>query len=239
MPPLPPLYQLLAIGLTIFLAIGIHEYCHAKFADLAGDPTPGYFGRVTLNLTKHFELMGTIMIIVTSLAGVGIGWGKPVPMDPSKMRNPKWDHFVAVAAGPASNFIQACIFALLIRAGVAMSPEFADLILMFLGRRDYFDPLSTYGFALAFFSAFCMMGVTINIALCLFNLLPIGPLDGMWLLGTFMPPPTRLSWTKFNLSVGSVLFLVIIVMGQLTNFDLVGRVIVPPLSAIRGFLIGG
>jgi Zn-dependent protease len=166
-PPLPPLYQLLAIALTIFLAIGIHEYCHAKFADLAGDPTPRYFGRVTLNLTKHFELMGTIMIIVTSIAGVGIGWGKPVPMDPSKMRNPKWDHFVAVAAGPASNFIQACIFALMIRAGVAMSPEFADVVLTFMGRREAIDIVGVYGFPLAFFGAFCLMGVSINIALCL------------------------------------------------------------------------
>ena len=238
MPPLPPLYQLLAIALTIFLAIGIHEYCHAKFADLAGDPTPRYFGRVTLNLTKHFELMGTIMIIVTSIAGVGIGWGKPVPMDPSKMRNPKWDHFVAVAAGPASNFIQACIFALMIRAGVAMSPEFADVVLTFLGRREAIDIVAVYGFPLAFFGAFCLMGVTINIALCLFNLLPIGPLDGMWLLGTFMSPPARLNWTRFNLSVGSVLFLVIIVFGQLSNFNIIGRVIMPPLLAIRGFLIG-
>src|SRR5688500_10381483 len=91
---------MLAAAIVILFAIGLHEYCHAKFADMAGDPTPRYYGRVTLNLFNHFDPLGTIMIIVTMLSGFGIGWGKPVPMDPSKMRNPRWDHFVAVLAGP-------------------------------------------------------------------------------------------------------------------------------------------
>jgi len=102
---LPPPPVMLAIGIVIFLAIGLHEYAHAKVADAAGDPTPSFYGRVTLNLTKHFELMGTIMIIFTSIFGVGIGWGKPVPMNPSKMRNPRWDHFLAVLAGPLTNVL--------------------------------------------------------------------------------------------------------------------------------------
>jgi Zn-dependent protease len=230
---IPPLYQLVATALVVFLAIGIHEYAHAKFADLAGDPTPAYFGRVTLNLTKHFELMGTIMIIVTSLAGVGIGWGKPVPMDPSKMKNPKWDHFVAVAAGPASNFIQAAVFALFIRAGLMASPAFAQAL------TDMGDPatVALNGMGMTFLVTFLFTGVITNVALCLFNLLPIGPLDGMWLFGTFMPAPTRLQWTRFNLSYGSFLFLGLIIFSQMSGGGIF-KLLMPPLIAIVRFLIG-
>ncbi len=238
MPPIPPFYQLLAIGLTIFLAIGIHEYCHAKLADLAGDPTPRYFGRVTLNLTKHFELMGTIMIVITSLAGVGIGWGKPVPMDPSKMKNPKWDHFVAVAAGPASNFIQAGVFALLVRLGIAASPEFAGALSVVLDRGSITDPVATYGFGMAFLAAWLFTAVIINVALCLFNLIPLGPLDGMWLLGTFMPVESRLRWTRFNLTIGGFIFIGLIIVSQMSDLDIIGGIIGPPLVTIVKFLIG-
>ena len=55
-------------------AIGIHEYCHAKFADLAGDMTPRSQGRVTLNPFAHLDPLGTIMVIISSMAGFGIGW---------------------------------------------------------------------------------------------------------------------------------------------------------------------
>ena len=75
--------------IVIFFAIGLHEYAHCKMADVAGDPTPRYYGRVTLNLFKHFDPVGTMMIIITTLYGFGIGWGKPAPMDARKMKNPR------------------------------------------------------------------------------------------------------------------------------------------------------
>src|SRR5580658_8524945 len=101
----------IAEAFVLFFGVGLHEYAHCKFADMAGDPTPGIYGRVTLNLTKHFELYGTLMMIVTALVGFGIGWGRPAPMDPRKMKNPRWDFFAAVAAGPITNLLQAIIYA--------------------------------------------------------------------------------------------------------------------------------
>lgn len=211
--PAPPV--MLAIGIVIFLAIGLHEYAHAKVADAAGDPTPSFYGRVTLNLTKHFELMGTIMIIFTSIFGVGIGWGKPVPMNPSKMRNPRWDHFLAVLAGPLTNLLLAALFAFALRAsGVSLVPPFG------------------------FLQALLFYGVVINLSLCLFNLLPIGPLDGMWLLGTFLPEPTRLKWTRWNLTAGAFVFIAIILVGQLSNLHLISNIIQPPLWALFRLLTG-
>jgi Zn-dependent protease len=220
--PLPIAFQvpsfdvIVAIAIVIFFALGLHEYSHAKFADMAGDPTPGMYGRVTLDLTKHFELMGTIMIVFTSLAGFGIGWGKPVPMDPRKMRNPRWDHFVAVLAGPASNLIQAGVYAIALRAVALTAPS---LLLGFLG-------------------TLLLFGVMINISLCLFNLLPIGPLDGMWIAGTFMREPTRLAWTRFNLGPGQFLFLFLVLFGQMMGGGVIAAVIDPPRRAIFQFLTG-
>jgi len=202
----------IAIFLVIFLAIGIHEYAHAKLADMAGDPTPGIYGRVTLNLFKHFDPIGTIMIILTVLSGFGIGWGKPVPMDPRKMRNPKWDHFVAVIGGPASNFIQAMLFAVLFRL--------------------------TAGQEIPFLSTFMFFGGRINVSLGLFNLLPIGPLDGMWILGTFLPDRARIKWTQFNLQFGGFVFLGLIILGQTWFFPLFDMVLGPARRVVTRFMLG-
>ena len=90
------------LTMSIFVAllsIAIPEYAHCKFADMAGDPTPGIYGRVTLNPLVHLDPIGTIMIVLTSITGFGIGWGRPAPMDPRKMKDPRWDHFWSVAAG--------------------------------------------------------------------------------------------------------------------------------------------
>ncbi len=204
---MPPPEQIMAILVVIFLAIGLHEYSHAKFADMAGDPTPRSFGRVTLNLFKHFDLLGTIMILITTFAGFGIGWGRPVPMDPRHMKNPKWDHFIAVAAGPMSNLVQAAVFAVLLRfLGGYLGQSFLFYILLF--------------------------GVLINVALFVFNLLPIGPLDGMWLVGTFLPDQTRLSWTRFNLQIGSFIFLALVLIPMPPNGDPVLITIMEPLRAL-------
>ena len=90
----------LAEAIVLFLAVGLHEFAHCKFADMAGDPTPRYYGRVTLNLTKHFEMSGVIMMVVSTMSGFGLGWGKPAPINPAKMRHPRLDTFIAVADDP-------------------------------------------------------------------------------------------------------------------------------------------
>ncbi len=212
----PP--ALIALAIVILLAIGLHEFCHAKFADMAGDPTPGYYGRVTLNLFNHFDPLGTLMIIMTVASGYGIGWGKPVPMDPSKMRNPKWDHFIAVLAGPLSNLLQAIFFALLFRMVLSITPSALE---------------NSFIFALLTF------GITVNLGLCFFNLFPMGPLDGMWLVGTFMSDPMRHAWTKWNLTIGSFVFLGIVILGQVTGTRFIGTVIGVPIRFFMRLLLGG
>jgi Zn-dependent protease len=184
--------------IVLFFAIGIHEYAHCKFADLAGDPTPRYYGRVTLNLFKHFEPTGTILMIFTVLAGFGIGWGKPSPVDPRKMKNPRWDWFISVAAGPVSNFIQAVIYAILYR--LEMQMRFIEAI----GDQS----IAQFLFFWIFF------GVLINIGLFLFNLIPFGPLDGHWLVGLLLPEKVRVEWFRFNRTVGMPGLIVLVLASQ-------------------------
>ncbi len=192
-----PFPQMLATALILFLGIGIHEYAHCKFADMAGDPTPAYYGRVTLNLTKHFEITGVLMMILTTMSGFGLGWGKASPVNPEKMRNPRVDWFVSVAAGPISNLVQATIYAFLLRMAF-MGNLFSSLT----------EPTSH-----EFIGCLLFYGVLINVGLACFNLIPFGPLDGHWLVGLLMPEKPRYYWFKFNRQIGMPgLFIAVLVL---------------------------
>lgn len=200
--------------IIVFSAIAIHEYAHAKIADAAGDPTPGSFGRVTMNPFAHFDPIGSVFIIVSSLIGFGIGWGKPVPMDPRKMKNPKWDHFWAVLGGPLSNLLQAIVYAILLRVVLIAAPGMAQ-----------------DGGLITLAAIFCLYGVIINVSLFVFNLIPIGPLDGMWIVGTFLPESVRYKWTRWNLTVGQFIFLMLIfIPGGLAS------IVGPARRAVTGLL---
>lgn len=197
----------------VLLSLAIHEYAHAKVADSAGDPTPRIFGRVTMNPFNHLDPMGTLMIVLSSMAGFGLGWGRPVPMDPNKMRNPRWDHFSAVIAGPVSNLLIAGICAIILRLGASALPS--GLII------------------------FLTLAVLVNISLFLFNLIPIGPLDGMWIAGTFMSPPVRHQWVRWNLTTGSLVFLGILMLGWVSpELSIVSKVLMPGREFLERLLLG-
>jgi len=209
---------MLATALILFLAIGLHEYAHCKFADMAGDPTPAYYGRVTLDLTKHFEMSGVIMMVITTMTGFGIGWGKPSPVNPAKMRNPRLDWFISVAAGPISNLVQATIYALILRLGI---------------KAQIFEQLGDPSIRM-FVSAWLVYGVAINIGLACFNLIPFGPLDGHWLVGLMLPEKQRHYWFKFNQQVGMPGLFVVIILMQVLNISLLNG----PVSYLFKLLVG-
>lgn len=200
---------IVVVIIVILLSLAVHEYAHAAIADGAGDPTPRMFGRVTMNPLNHLDPLGTIFIIMSAMAGMGIGWGRPVPMDPRKMRNPRWDHFWAVAGGPLSNLIIAIICGILLQI-VAIAGISSPLLLMVL-----------------------FAGLFVNVGLFMFNLIPIGPLDGMWLLGTFMNERLRLSWTRFNLTYGMFLLLGLILPIMPGGNSIASFILLP----LRGTLI--
>ena len=175
------------VGLIIILlSISLHEFGHAKSADAAGDPTPRNQGRVTLNPLAHLDPMGTIMILVTTLTGFGIGWGRPVMVRPDRMQNPRWDHFMSVLWGPLTNLILAIVFAAFYRLSNG------DPTIAMIGT----------------------MGCFINIGLCMFNLLPLGPLDGHWLLGILLPPKIGQPFMQWSKAQGTMLLFIIIIADQ-------------------------
>ncbi|MBS1706070.1 MAG: site-2 protease family protein [Armatimonadetes bacterium] len=197
---------------VMILALTVHEFMHAKLADAAGDPTPRIYGRVTLNPGAHFDPVGFIMMVVMAFSHIGFAWGKPVPMNPSQMRNPKWDHFIAVLGGPLSNLFQAIVFSILIKLFIAagMPREFLE---------------------------FFLIGVFVNVGLFLFNLIPLGPLDGMWVLGTFLPPQLRVQWTRWNLTIGQFILLAIILMGAVGQGSILWKIIGPLYEIILRLLL--
>src|SRR5205823_2627373 len=89
--------------IVLLLSLSVHESAHAFTADMLGDPTARYLGRVSLNPIVHADLFGTIIFPIIGLLSGGIlfGWAKPVPVNTSKLRNPSRDYMLVAAAGPA------------------------------------------------------------------------------------------------------------------------------------------
>jgi Zn-dependent protease len=202
----------------LFGSIALHEFGHAKSADSAGDPTPRAYGRVTLNPLAHFDPLGAMMIVVTSLTGFGIGWGRPVLTNPSKMQNPRWDSFMSVLWGPLTNVIIAVVFALIFR---------------FI-TRDGIPP--------TFAVEFCLTAVVLNVSLALFNLIPLGPLDGHWLLGLLMPQPLGARFMIWSRSQGTLVLFGLILMDQMLRSQgqqgVLGYILFGPVQHLVNFLLG-
>lgn len=222
MPSVDPAMFMLSL-VVILLALTVHEFAHAWVADAAGDPTPASMGRVTLNPLRHLDPLGTIMLIITSLTGFGIGWGKPVRVDATKMRNPPWDHFLSVAAGPLSNLLQAGLFSIVLR-------------LVGIGSRSGLLTMGDGGNH--WLVMFLVLGVIINVGLFCFNLIPLGPLDGHWLVGTLLPESQRWNWYKFNRTYGSFIFIALILVPSGSPLDVIGMYLRPAVTKIAGLLIG-
>ena len=153
-----------SIAILIMSAV-IHEVSHGFMANYLGDPTAKYEGRLTLNPFKHLDFFGSFLVpLVTYVAGGFVfGWAKPVPYNPFNLKNPKTGAGLIAAAGPASNFIVALFFGLLLRFGQQLA----------------FVPTP-------FFEIISLI-VLINIILGVFNLIPIPPLDGSKVLFSFLP----------------------------------------------------
>lgn len=162
------------LAILIFSVV-IHEVSHGLAANALGDPTAKYAGRLTLNPAKHLDPVGSVLvplatfIIPRLLGGAGfiIGWAKPVPYNPSLLRNAAYGPALVGAAGPLSNIAVAVFFGLLIRVA---------------GRWDAIAP----GAAPALLPVFSAI-VVINLVLAIFNLVPIPPLDGSKVLFALLP----------------------------------------------------
>ncbi|MCA1808954.1 MAG: site-2 protease family protein [Kiritimatiellia bacterium] len=186
---------------TLLVAFTIHELAHALCADALGDPTPRRMGRISLNPFVHLDPVGTLVLIFA-----GFGWAKPVMVNPNNMRgDPDRNMAIVSLAGPASNIIMAVLVSILFRLHIA------EFTLQNNGA------IPTIDFMLSSF-------LWINVILAVFNLLPIGPLDGLKVLRGILPRSMGglLDIVERN---GMMLLLVMIFLLPMIGIDLFGIVV--------------
>jgi len=191
-------------ALPVIFAITVHEAAHGFAARFFGDMTADRAGRITLNPLKHVDPIGTILVPALTLlvGGILFGWAKPVPVDFSRLRNPKRDMLWVAAAGPASNFVMALFWALMIKLSVS-SPNI------------YSEPMALMGQA----------GVMINVVLMVLNLLPLPPLDGGRIAVSLLPNHMAYKYAQVER------FGLIILIGLLAT-GILGRIIDPFIDGV-------
>lgn len=178
--------------LAILTALSLHEFSHALAATLLGDQTAKRLGRLTLNPIAHVDVIGLIGMLT-----IGFGWGKPVPFNVYNLRNQRWGPVAVALAGPAMNLVVAFIFGTLLKFLLPMLGV-DNLLVQFL----YF-------------------AVTLNMALLLFNLIPIPPLDGSKLLLAFLHGHPAYARYSFLLETrGPMILLGLIIADRILNLNL-------------------
>lgn len=196
MPPLPELIYTIAVWLfPVLLAITLHEAAHGWVASKLGDPTAGKLGRITVNPINHIDMMGTVVVPLLTflMSGFIFGWAKPVPVNPRYFKQPLVDMALVAAAGPVSNFLMGCGWAL-----------FALFGLKVFGHTETGIFLSQMG----------RYGILINVILMVLNLLPIPPLDGGRVLAGVLPPGIAVPFLKIE-PFGLLIIVLLLVTGIL------------------------
>ncbi len=191
-------------------AVTIHELAHGLVAYWRGDTTARDAGRLTLNPLSHLDLVGTLVFIFTRM----IGWARPVPVNPLNMKNPRWDMVLVSAAGPTANFLLALLCALAYRMvlwGSLFFPSLVDNLILPLGMMF-------------------RIGVTINIGLAVFNLLPVPPLDGSKIVIGILPHRQALAYSRIE-PYGFFILLGLILL-RVTDF-----VLYPIIVSLRNLLL--
>jgi len=195
----------------LLLALTVHEFAHGYVAFRLGDPTASLLGRLTLNPLKHLDPLGTIAFFVFHF-----GWAKPVPVNPAYFKNPQKDMLWVALAGPATNFSLAVISALM-----------AKIIWLFAQLMPY----SLVGEAILVpLNSTLIASVWINLVLCIFNFLPIPPLDGSRIVAGLLPPELARSYASFE-KYGFILVILLAVTGVLS------KLIIPLIKFANNLLL--
>ncbi|BEQ14310.1 site-2 protease family protein [Desulfoferula mesophila] len=214
------LLKLLILAPPILMALTVHEASHALVAWLRGDPTAKERGRLSLNPINHLDLAGTLVFFVTAWFGSGFGWAKPVPIDARRLSDPRRDTVWISAAGPVSNLLFALVIAgvlyLLVRAGV-------------------FNDFAQWKW---FFGQMLMVGVTVNVILAFFNLIPLPPLDGSGILAGLLPPRAAWRYQQLNRYGFMILLALIFLPRWLPGMpDLISALVLYPARSVLNLLL--
>jgi Zn-dependent protease len=197
----------------LLLALSFHEMSHGWVAERLGDPTARSLGRITLDPRPHIDPVGTLLFpLLLALSGLPVfGWAKPVPYNPRNLSQPGRDDALIAAAGPLSNLLLAIGGAIVFRLVIAAGPVQGSVL---------------HAAAVVFFAF-----VLINLILCLFNLIPVPPLDGGGILVNLLPD-SMAPVGDFLRTYGFLIFILLIFTG------LTRRFVVAPAYEVA-YLFGG
>jgi Zn-dependent protease len=201
------------IPLTI--AIVFHEVAHGRVAKLFGDTTASDLGRLSLNPIRHVDPFGTVILpMILAVTGAPIfGWAKPVPVVPSRLRNPRWHMVLVAAAGPLSNILLATIAAI--------------VFALFMKNAG---GLGT-GVAPAFLAANVQNFIAINLFLAVFNMIPLPPFDGSKVFAGFLPDGIRERFQSLDrYALLFMIFLLFVIPQVAPSANIIGRIVLPPVT---------
>ena len=193
----------------VLLSTAFHEMAHAFSAYYFGDPTPGRYGRLTIDPIPHLQPVWTAVILPVVMflsSDIILGLAK-TPIDPSRFRHPLRDHALVALAGPVTNVLCACVL-----VGILWIPG--------VWQRDQL----TISMMALYWSAF------MNLILAVFNLLPLPPLDGYWIARPLLPLPLRRQTDAFAKSPFSLLLLLLVGGSLVSHF-------VGPLESIMHVVV--
>lgn len=159
--------------LVLLFSVSLHESAHAWVAEKRGDSTGKLLGRVSLNPLRHLDPVGSFLVpMIGIFTGAPVfGWAKPVPVNPANLPDFRKDQLLISLAGPVSNVLAAVFFFLMFK--------------LLAGPAGLLEGFS--GIGLGIVVMICQIGFLINIILAVFNLIPIPPLDGSWVLAGLLP----------------------------------------------------
>lgn len=175
---------------SFIIAIALHEFAHAYVANLLGDDTPKNDGRLTLNPFKHMDLIGFIVLIISSFSGIGFGWAKPVKISKKNLKNPRKDIMLIALAGPVTNIILAAISVIVAKG--------------FYNKLDVANPVQNA------FQVFILL----NLSLASLNLIPIGVLDGAKVFAGLLPGKIG-EWFEKTYYWGTIILISFLITGAL------------------------
>lgn len=200
----------------LLISLTIHEFSHGYAAYVLGDDTAKRAGRLTLNPISHIDPFGLIMLFIAR-----IGWAKPVPINPYNFHDQKRDTAITAAAGPAANFALAIVLSIVFNLIKKANP----------------DILYTSSSLSQFWLGMLLYAILINLALGLFNLIPVPPMDGSKILGGFLSDEAYYKYTAQE-QRGAQILMIVLVVSFVFRLNIIGAIIMPPLNFFLKLLTG-
>lgn len=197
---------------NMLLALSFHEFSHAGTAYFFGDDTAALEGRVSMNPMVHIDPLGLVAFFI-----IHFGWARPVPVNPSRLGNPRRDHLLVSLAGPGSNLVLGVLLLVVARVLVASTDNYTETMTMALG--------------------LIFIGAQLNVGLCFFNLIPIPPLDGGHILEGLLPTELARKIEPY-LNYGPYIFIGLIVASYFFGLHIFGYIIFLPMHIVMDLVLG-